>query len=337
LERSLQGLDGKKPSKNKPAKFKAERLLVQDKTSSILYEIGQFSKMNIYLRPQVLLVNGKFFIEGDDNDDIQTFVKKFHDWRSVNSCLVFSNDIKRGAVKKYLKIVEDQGQFTANTILEDLKIKDEILIDIFPETDKLFHYLTPRIYWDDNQSKPILRVRAKTADEAISFIISLLIIKEEIFSNPDKDIDDSYINVSMSFSISMFERAIVKIVLNCLMHYYPESKDYQELEPLLKYVKYGGTNRGIQFRDKNKFLDLEGSNHIISFYQTNDALHVRINLFSGSFVFGFFIPGIQLMPFRTYSRIIVDYQKRTHTFQDKVSFTLENFNLSDIEQLGLRS
>ena len=56
IERSIQELDGYNSLPEKAGQFKPQSLLFKDPETNIVYECGQYGKMNVYLLPQILLV-----------------------------------------------------------------------------------------------------------------------------------------------------------------------------------------------------------------------------------------------------------------------------------------
>jgi hypothetical protein len=97
----------------------------------------------------------------------------------------------------------------------------------------------------------------------------------------------------MKFNYVKMQQALVKIGLNCLMYYYPETKANPLLKPIKEYViKCKPIKTTLD--KKIEYLDTKEDIHTVIFYQLNEGLMVRICLFGGLFLYSFLIENLNL-------------------------------------------
>jgi hypothetical protein len=191
-----------------------------------------------------------------------------------------------------------------------------------PSDHLLFTSLTPRLYLDDEKK---LRVRARTKDEAAVFLKKFLdyTLTAPIFNSfKGSDISHAIINVGFSFDGLMFDQALVKIALNCLLYYFPAVKTSQALVSIVSFVMTGEPGANAAWDQKNQVLDSKENHHNIFFAQAEDHTHIRISLFNGQFAYGFWINDLRLFPSKNYARLLIDYKNKVNTFQDHGTFLM---------------
>ncbi|WP_431200481.1 hypothetical protein ACQ86K_12780 [Mucilaginibacter sp. P19] len=105
----------------------------------------------------------------------------------------------------------------------------------------------------DDEGK--LKVRARTIVEAEVFLEDLLndtLINNSYGSFKDYDLSSPIVHVGFSFDGVKMERALIKIGINALIHYFPQVKGHRALTPYINYVLLGtdGFRGGIEKRIK---------------------------------------------------------------------------------------
>lgn len=324
IERSVEGIEGYKPNKAKPAPLKASLLLVPDEIEDIVYEGGQFHKFQVYLRPQIIEVNGLFYLEGNLNEDINSFIRLILKWRKSSSNAVLGAKIQRGLVNEYFQFSKDDEEYRTKVIHETIKVRNEVRIDLLQKSHDLYESLSPRLFLDDRDVKnKRLRVRARNVEEAKDFLEKFLgftSVKREFDSFPKKNLNNSTISVGLNWDEAKLERALAKIGLNCLMHYFPESKSNDAIKPILEYVRFGKPGIKAALDKRNNLIDTNPGTHNLFFYQMPKLFSIRISLFDGKFVFHILIPNLILFPIAEYKRLVVDYQRRANGLENQAEF-----------------
>lgn len=320
LMRSTEGVEGYRPSKDKPAPFKAATLVTTDSSHKIVYEVGQYHQMKIFIRPQLIELGGSYYIEGDTSEGVNDLSKIFLEWSKSNLTLVAKNEISGELILTEF-ILKDRQYIT--TIGNNAKLKKAIKFFTLPKTHEFYPILSPRIFIDDDK---ILKVRAKSEVESIKFLQDLLTynLEPRRFSSYPAALEHPLVRVNMQFNQRKVEQALVKIGLNCLLYYYPGSSMAFELRDLINYVRQGSPNINAWTESKDSIKDNNEGTHNLFFYQLESAFVVRISLFNGHFVFSFSIDKLKLLKKGEYNRLLIDYKKRRNTFQNHNAF-LESF------------
>ena len=322
LERSIQGVEGYK-KKGKISPFKPTFLLTYDPTHQIVFEIGQHGEMKTYLLPQLIKIKDGYYIEADSNESLERFNKAIKKWKNNSLKMVEASAIREGGlVDSYLIVAPHSNDKTylIKSVSENLKIKDEIRIDYLSEEHSLFSKLSPRLFLDERDPRnPRLKIRSKNKQQALTFITELLnrIDKNETFYPfPNKNLKEAVTYVSQTFDIRKFERAIVKIVLNCIMHYFPHSKKSVALKPILEYVSDGKTNIIAELGTKSELTDSDLNSHNLFFKQQKNNLSCRVSFFNGTVVYKLRIENLEIMKIDTFSRLVIDYKNRLNKFEN---------------------
>jgi hypothetical protein len=319
LMRSTEGIVGYKAS-DKPAPFKAPILLTFDKENKIVYEVGQFHKMQVFIRPQIIQIKEEYYIEGDTDEGVKKFVEKFKSWMQTNLKIVTTYPKGVEDTTGFVKFKKEIQGFSSNETEEKIKIKDEIILDLLPETHELFKFLNPRIFIDDDKK---LRIRARTVQEAVNFIIGFLnftLEPRKLTSFTNGIHEHPVVYVGLSFNNLKSEQALVKIGLNCLMHYFTQIKDDEALDICIEFIRKGSPSIRSEVAQKNSIIDRNDGTHNVFFCQVNNSVNIRISLFNGGFVYSFYIPDLKILQPYEYNRLIVDYKTRIHKFENQADF-----------------
>lgn len=307
LIRSCQGIIGNK-SRNAVSAFKAPILLCQDDITQAVYEVGQSERMQVYIRPQIMQINNVFYVETDQQDNLTNLMKKFNAWKYGNLRLVLKLPQSKQTAPDYIQIEKTENTYLYKSFSEQLKIKNEILLNQIPNSHHLHKFMDPRIYLDDNGN---LKIRARTKKDAVKFILALLKFsdsKKLMTSYAPNTENMKEISVGFNFDSKKSEQALVKITLNTIFHYYPAARFQTVMQPYLDFVNRGEKKFSAGLERKNSILDSGVNTHIIFLFQTKTFLCARISLFNGQIVYQFLIPGLNLIKQNTFSQVIVDYK-----------------------------
>lgn len=320
LMRSIESIKGYKKKNGNNSYFKAPILLTYDEQNKIVYEISQHDKMEIHLKSQIIDIKGKFYLEGNDEKNILLFLKNIKQWKSKNLIAITKLPNSQENTFEYVKF-HKKDQDVEYQLYNSVEVsKDCLLIEDFSENHELFSVLNPRIFFDDNQK---IRVRAKTIGEGISFLNNLLkfTLEPKIFKSFNKILNDNgIVYVGLNFHGTKLERAVVKITLNCLFHYFPESRKINAIKNYILFVNNGNTKIKLNIEAIDSLFDTNKNTHNIFFHQFNDSLKLRFSLFNGEIIFSYIIPGIKILGNNDYCRIVIDYKNRINRFENRNDF-----------------
>lgn len=102
--------------------------------------------------------------------------------------------------------------------------------------------------------------------------------------------DECIIYVGQSFLEDKFERAVVKITLNVLIHYFPEVKTNPALRNHIDFVNTGNSKIMVRIEDKNDLMDSDDKTHNVFILQFEDNVYLRLSLFNGQMIFTNVVP-----------------------------------------------
>ena len=155
--RSIEGITCYESRKGRPSPFKAPLLLIFDEVEKIAYEVGQYRGLKLSLRPQIISIADSFYIEGDSEDDLKELKEKFNLWKTQSLKMTFSFYRGNKNSIKYVEFAKDNNYSFSRVIEGKVKIeKTDIIVSFFSKTHKLYAFLSPRVYIDDEKQ---LRVR----------------------------------------------------------------------------------------------------------------------------------------------------------------------------------
>jgi hypothetical protein len=314
LMRNEVGLEGYRKDRDHPASLKKATLLFQDETSGVVYDVGQSAGFMPYMRPQMIEIAGAFYLEGSSDKDLKRFSKLFVKW-STNNLMLVELPFK-GISPNAVKFKKVNEEYTTENVTVDEARGAILLKQISPE-HKLYNELTQRLFLDD-EGKLFLRSRSiKEGTKFIKRLLSLIETRTSFNSFQKKTFTSTpTINVSFKFDQKMVERALVKIGLNTLFQHYPDSRYNKELDAAKQFVRFGNNEFESFFGTKLDNIDLIEDSHSISFIQYDESLLIRINLFSGQFIFAFFIKGMFVMKVSEHAALDINYVKRRQVFMN---------------------
>lgn len=315
--RSTMGIEGYKPNKRTPAPFKAPIQLTFDEENEIIYEVGQYAEMRTFIRPQFILIDGKYYIEGDTNESMESLSQALLKWKKTNLQI---SKTENGA-PVYVEYQYIGSSFKACGTNIEVSKKNAIKYFSLPETHKLYPFLSPRVFLADNNKD--LKIRAKTYKDAVDFMEGFLNhtqLNNSFDSYGNKDLSSQTIYVGFDFDQLKFEQALIKIGLNSLMYYYPATKSNLALDSQISFVNTGIPKINAFLDKKDSIRDSNEGTHNIFFYQLDKSLVVRISLFNGQFVFSFVIDDLQVLKHNEYNRLVIDYKNRLNRFEDQTAF-----------------
>jgi hypothetical protein len=335
LVRSVEGVKGYKGNK---AFFKAQKLLTYDEKNKIIYEISQHDEMKVSLKPQIIEINGGFFLEGSEKKRVKQFVKRFENWKMSSYTAITRLPDEKNTNYEYIKFNEKEGKIVYELFSSSQKIKSTILIQDFSPKDELYDALSPRLFFDDNKN---LKVRAKTIDEGLRFLLDFVKYSKspEILKSFSPVLKDNGVNyVGFYFMKDKLERAVVKITINILIHYFPEIKNNSALSNHLDYVNTGNSKIKVSVEERNDFKDSNDKTHNLFIHQIEDNLILRLSLFNGEMAFYHIIPKLSILKHNDYCRFINDYKNRKNRFENRndmfmayAKTRMKNQNLDNIK------
>ena len=313
IMRSVAGLEGKNPNKNRPAPLKGANLFFFDEDSKVVYEMGQHHKFYPYVRPQLIEIEKELYLELPSEDDFKSMNTAITKWMHNGAFLVKLPKTDRGfSTLKFIKY--EEGYITEEMFIHSTK--RSAIFHLINSEDEFYNFMTPRLFLDDDND---LHMRARSKEEAVAFIQKLLVAidQQKTFNSYHHNFPEQpVINVQMNFDGMMLERALVKIGLNCLMHYYPSTKENKLLDEAKSFVKHN-TSFQNRFLDRRTYwIDNLKDSHSILFVQQKEGLLIRINLFEGDFIFSFYLKDIIVQAPPSTSGIDINYIEKTQEFKD---------------------
>ena len=320
LIRSVEGLT-KQKKQNKPTYFKAPILLIFDEKNKIVYEVNQNNEFKISLKSQIIQINSKFYLEGSSQKHLNIFINKFKKWRTHCLKLVLKFPDKDNNSTSYIQFQIEGNKVSSKRTKSFEKIRNSIILEIL-DNHELSKYLKPRIFLDNKNE---LRIRAKSIEESIDFIKSLLIFtsKPVTLKSFSKEINDNgIVYVGHNFDSLKSEQAMVKIILNCLIYYYPNSKKSASLENAKSFIKNGDSELKRSIKKTDKIIDSYEKSHNIFFQQYENNLRVRLSLFNDQISYSIIIENLIILPNMDYNRLIIDYVKRMNRLESKNDFLM---------------
>ena len=337
LMRSAEGVEGYSKNKTRPAPLKFPEIFQYDKKEKIVYEVGVHNGFKPYMRPQIILHEGKFYSEAPTQEELNSFLKLFHKWKTENLIIITKFPSVKGERYEAVKFVLKDEQYVIENI-ELEKVKKEIIhYSLMKDKDEYRDHFEPRIFIDDSNN---LIVRSREVAEGVKFLIELLNYCNQdgasFSSYPIKNNTKDFIRISMKFDLVMMQQALVKIGLNALMHYHPETKYNQLLKPAKDHA-LKGTPIKTAIDKKIELLDTREDLHSVLFYQLNEGLMIRSSLFGGHFTFSFLIEHLNLFDRSgKLSALEVDFNKAKQKHLSMQEFLLNKANdLGRLNNMGI--
>lgn len=263
LMRSVEGVT-KQKKQNKPVYFKAPILLIFDEKNKIVYEVNQNNEFKISLKPQIIEINSKFYIEGSYQKDVDTLTNKVKKWKKDCLKLVLKFPDKNNNSTSYIQFQINDDKVLSKKLESSEKVISSIILEIL-DNHELSKHIKPRIFLDNDNA---LRIRAKSIEISINFIKHFLIFtsKPVKLKSFNKEVNDNgIVYVGHNFDSLKNEQAMVKIILNCLVYYFPKSKNNINLENVKMFVKNGESELKRSVEKRNKIIDSTEKSHNIFF------------------------------------------------------------------------
>ena len=326
LMRSVEGVT-KQKKQNKPTYFKAPILLTFDEENKIVYEVNQNNEFKISLKSQIIKINSKFHLESSSQKDVDILNNKFRIWKKDSLKIVLKFPNKDNNSTSYIQFQIDDNKVSSKKTESFEKVKNSIIVEIL-DNHELSKHLELRIFLDNKND---LRLRAKSIEESINFIKHFLIFtsKPVKLKSFNKEINDNgIVYVGYKFDPLKNEQAMVKIMLNCLIYYFPNSKNNSSLENVKIFVKNGKSELKRSIEKTDKIIDSKENSHNIFFQQYQNNVRVRLSLFNGQFCYSIIIENLLILSNMDYNRLIIDFVKRVNKLESKNDF-LTSFSRID--------
>ncbi len=318
--RSVEGIEGHRRNKKRPSPLKHNEIFSVDEVDNIVYEVGSFKALKSFRRPQIIQIKGKIYIEGPDTEDIQEFADAFEKWIKENRIMV----LEKKSIYKGVRF-----SFTQENVIydpfESKTVKGAAFCVLLNPNSKFNSILAPRIFFDDEKR---LKLRSRSHPEAIQFLMEVLQlfhagpVNLSSYSNRQTQT----INVSASFDIVKVERACVKIGLNSLLHYFPETCNDTLINIAKDFVLEGTKGVKLNFSPQQiSGIDELEKIHYVAFIQMHQGLVIRIRLFK-TFIFSFLIEGLVLfLGIGIHSILEIDFINKKQELYDLNSFLNKHF------------
>ncbi len=320
LIRSVEGITSQK-KQNKKNYFKAPVLLLFDEDNKIVYEANQSEGLDVFLKSQIIEINSDLYLEGSDEKQINLFIDKVKRWKNESLILITRYPNNSNTSFGYTEFQINDKDITHKEFDSSEKLKHTISVSIL-NNHELSPYLKPRLFLD-NENK--LKVRAQSKEKAILFINQFLnsITRNKTFKSYSKIISPNRtVHVVHSFNPLKSEQAMVKIILNCLLHYYPLSKNNPNLSSAKDFVNGKPSNLNRFLDKKNKIIDSCEKSHNIFFHQSHNYLNIRLSLFNGHICYSIIIPELKILSNNAYTRLVIDYSKRQNRLETQQDFLM---------------
>src|SRR5260221_9800797 len=107
--RSVEGIEGYGHS-DKGA-FLAPILLSFDESKKVVYEVGQRHPFTNFIRPQLLFVQGAFYIEGDARDKLENLNKEFLHWKKEVRFIVVKTWLNDAASIQWIEFMDNGATY----------------------------------------------------------------------------------------------------------------------------------------------------------------------------------------------------------------------------------
>jgi hypothetical protein len=170
LIRSVEGLEGYGGSRT-PSPFRAPILLSFDPNHKVVYEVGQHYPLDNFVRPQIILVEDVFYIEGDTQERLQLLVKTLNIWRRDSRLTVIKEYNGPKSSLRWIEFLDKQTHYGWQEVNAPTTKKGAMKLSVLSDKSELFPFLDPRCFLDDDDE---LWVRARSIDGAIAFVARLM-------------------------------------------------------------------------------------------------------------------------------------------------------------------
>ncbi|MCW3108624.1 MAG: hypothetical protein JWQ09_3130 [Segetibacter sp.] len=326
LMKSYEGVEGYEKKKGvEKNRLKFKEILQYVPEDETAYEVGLYEGFKPFVIPQIIEIQAEFYIESFSEESATKLIQIFQKWIKDNQTIIkeFSKDKSIPSIGR--KIFRKDDKLIFSTV-EVSKGKSEILYNEIEKDDTNKHYYDkffPRVFLDDRNR---LTIRARSFDEAETFLLQLVsrfINAPFTITSFSPKLSQDWISVQIKFNIKYMQRALVKIGLNCLLHYFPDAQTYPEIEPAIDHVMKG-TPLPSSFQEKVVQIDSDRQVHTILFIQDPRGLILRIALFKAQFIYSILIENMQLFSNDEDFRVLeIDYVSHKQKLLDKREFAIQ--------------
>lgn len=310
LIRSDKQVRGYKSAKHRKNTLKFDEIFSYDEKSGIVLEAGTESGFKSYLRPQIHFQDNLFASVGSSKAELEDFYRLLNLWVHASRKVAISFPKAKGEPYQCIKFdVEDETVLVTN--FTESRINDKIYLIHRNVSNVSSHsaYFEPRIFLDDNLR---LIIRSRSAKESINFLSEFFkrIIETKKLKITALNVGSTdKVNTSMVFSHVSFLRATLKIGLNALFYYYPQSREAKSLDPFKDFILMDENIPPIKGELFSRLFEFDKTHencHSIIFSQTRDGLGIRVSFF-GSLVNFFVVPELYL---ENSSLLLINYNER---------------------------
>ncbi|MVT39385.1 hypothetical protein GO495_02200 [Chitinophaga oryziterrae] len=330
LMRSSENVSGYGGKKLREGALTFPEMFQYVEADNVIYEIGVVQSTRGYTRPQLIQIQGDIYAEGANQGEMTKFITAIEKWRQNCGIVVtyVSEDKPPTLGIVTFKLID--GRYISE-IGTAPKVKDGISLILLQPGHEYWEAFEPRLFFSEEQ-RLVLRSRSK--QEALKFLWRLLdgFTKDKMYikSFSGKGTKDR-LKLTMKVNVEKMQQALVKIGLNALLFYYPTSSKSPMIDPAIEYVMKGGTTSGLKmaFGTPMEMLDTGECKHLIVFTQLEGYTQVRVSLFTGGFIFEFYLDNLIISDQKSHSAILlVDYKNRRQKFYaDMAEFIVDNLHL----------
>lgn len=333
--RTVEGLEGYKRNTNKlrPASLPSPEMLQYVEEDNVAYEVGIYKELHAFVRPQLIQIKGDIYIEGASKKEMLEFCNLLLEWKNQNPILVAKYDRHDSSKTNILRFEKSESTFIAESVSAS-NLKKAMRFFIVLSSHQYFQILEPRISLDHRKR---LYLRARNIKEGIEFICNLLRkieFEQANFSSFSPKETNQLISNVMSFNVIKFNKAIVKIAVNLIIHYFPSLRTTTTILNAIKYLKKNDDAKEVKlgsFEKADTLLDKFEGCHTVAFIQRDTMVEVRLSLFKGSYVQSIYFANLELPDWNTpiHSVVIINFKNRKQRFlkyNELLHFTSEYFS-----------
>lgn len=292
--------------------MKEVRTFRVDDELKVALELHVSSGLREKLVAQIILKDGRLHIRYEFETDYAKLLARIVTWKQGN--LTFTIKTDTGRILSY-QVKKDEVNSTIVSSEVSEAVKGYIGLETSTYQDNLNQLMFPRIFLD---AKDRLKIRSSNESEALELMRHLLWWDNQAPpATAVVEMRTTETSVHHSHNGVAFNRALVKIALNCLVACYPDVIGEREklLAPIEFSLKGISEVRFVVTRKKVD-LDLIEKTHNVFFYNHKSETRIRISLYNGAFQIVFMLPRIEVIDKRGWGRMLIDHVNRKNTFED---------------------
>lgn len=304
--------------------MKEVRTYRMDQDLAVALEVQVSNALKEKLFAQIILKEEKLHIRYEVEEEYNRLLVKLGKWKEFNKSYTLKSE--HGEILSYEVSKDEKTKQVITTVIPEIP-NGYIGLEIAEYKERMNEFLLPRIFED---SKGRLKIRARSQSEAIELIRHLLwwdLKTPEVVVTMEKG--QAEIVVHHTHDAVMFNQALAKIALNCLIAYYPEVKNEQDkFTTAISFIKERLGTIPFQTTHQKNGLDLVDKTHNLFFFNQNTETLIRISLYNGAFQIVFFLPRLNAIDVQGPGRLLIDFQHKKNTFQDSHNL------IADLERLA---